>query len=183
MLSLIFISGLIATVSSARLILLGSALALFILFVGLVDATYPTARLYVLDDATALPLMGVMIALVGRQVLREGPITVHRIRGAMALYLLIGLLWAMAYDLVETLSPGSFKIGSSTPGNSLGTLGYYSFTTLTTLGPGDVFPITHIARSLTVLEALVGQLFPAVLIARLVSMEVSYRQSHTGVED
>ena len=116
---MIFISGLIATVSSARLILLGSALALFILFVGLVDATYPTARLYVLDDATALPLMGVMIALVGRQVLREGPITVHRIRGAMALYLLIGLLWAMAYDLVETLSPGSFKIGSSTPGNSL----------------------------------------------------------------
>jgi len=55
-------------------------------------------------------------------------------------------------------------------------LAYFSFTTLTTLGFGDIVPLNPLARSLVVLEALVGQLFPVILIARLVTMEIDYHQ-------
>jgi hypothetical protein len=120
--------------------------------------------------------MGFLIALILRQVFRAGPITPHRVQGAIAIYLLLGIFWAVLYEMVELVQPGSF--GISHPGGRavLPQLAYFSFTTLTTLGVGDIVPINPVARSLTMLEALVGQLFPVILIARLVTMETDYLQ-------
>ena len=90
----------------------------------------------------------------------------------------MGLLWAFAYDIVELLQPGSFGLKTQGSGGALPELGYFSFTTLVTLGLGDILPISPLARSLVVLEALVGQLFPVILIARLVTLEIqSQRKS------
>jgi hypothetical protein len=92
--------------------------------------------------------------------------------------MLLGLLWAVSYEIVELLNPGSFSIASQRAGATLPQLGYLSFTTLATLGLGDVLPLSPFARSLVVLEALVGQLFPVILIARLVTLEIqSQRKS------
>jgi hypothetical protein len=182
-LSLIIISGLVATVRSRRLILLGSAFTLTGFLIGWEDVAHPSLPLHLLNDVVALLLLGLMLVLIVRQVFREGPITMHRVRGSVAVYLLIGLIWAIAYDLVEAVQPGSFRVGTAFHGSSLAVLGYYSFTTLTTLGVGDVLPVNPIARSLTLLEALVGQLFPAILIARLVSMELIYRRHRTGGDE
>jgi hypothetical protein len=179
-LSLAIISGLAATVHSRRLILLGWAFTLIGFLVGWEDAAHPDFRLRLLNDVSALILLGLMIVLIVRQVFREGPITMHRVRGSVALYLLIGLVWAIAYDLIEVVQPGSFGVAAGFHGSGLAALGYYSFTTLTTLGVGDVLPVSPVARSLTLLEALIGQLFPAILIARLVSMEITYRGHRTG---
>jgi voltage-gated potassium channel Kch len=77
---------------------------------------------------------------------------------------------------VELLHPGSFSIAAQRGGATLPQLGYFSFTTLATLGLGDVLPISPLARSLVVLEALVGQLFPVILIARLVTLEIQYQR-------
>jgi len=124
-----------------------------------------------LSTAAALTLAGLVLF----QVLRKGPINLHRVQGAAAVYLLLGLAWAQAYELVLLLSPQAFHFPDA--GNRNLSLLYYSFVTLTTLGYGDITPALPAARSLAVAEALVGQLFPAILIARLVAMELVARGS------
>jgi uncharacterized membrane protein len=75
------------------------------------------------------------------------------------------------------VDPGAFNFPAvSDEGTLMSKLVYFSFTTLTTVGYGDVTAVNTAARSLALLEALTGQLFPAILIARLVSLEVSHRQ-------
>jgi len=112
-------------------------------------------------------------ALVLGQVLRKGPITLHRVRGAVAAYLLFGLAWSAAYQFVYDLLPTAFRLDPTKDPRL--ELIYFSFVTLTTVGYGDITPLIPAARSLAIAEALVGQLFPAVLIGRLVSMELLSR--------
>jgi len=113
-------------------------------------------------------------ALVMSQVLRRGSITMHRVRGAVAAYLLFGLAWSAAYQVVYDLAPGAFRLAAGNDPRL--ELLYFSFVTLTTVGYGDITPILPTARSLAIAEALIGQLFPAVLIGRLVGLEVSGRR-------
>lgn len=113
-----------------------------------------------------------LFVIVLRQTLRGGPVTGHRIVGAVAAYLLIGVIWAYAYSLVALASPGAFS-GPVTPADGPRTFFYFSFVTLTTVGYGDVLPIHPAARSLATLEAVVGPLYLAILIARLVSLAVA----------
>lgn len=120
----------------------------------------------------------ILTFLVLQHVFRDGPITADRVRGAILAYLLLGLVWAFAYELVELTYPGAVLMGGQTlkDANPTHTFGYFSFVTLTTLGYGDIVPVHPIARSLAVAEALIGQLYPAILIGRLVSLQISSRQ-------
>lgn len=88
----------------------------------------------------------------------------HTINAAICIYLSLGVAWGMAYILVETLSPGSFTLA-----NML----YYSIVTLTTLGYGDITPVTPWAKNLSALEAVIGQVYLTVLVARLVSLNTA----------
>ena len=112
--------------------------------------------------------------VVFQRIFRSGHVTVHRISGAVAAYLLIGLVFAYLYDAIERLSPGSFYF--ATAGARDASLNdpmvYFSFTTLTTVGYGDVTPQNPLTQSLANLESLIGQLFPTILIARLVALEL-----------
>ena len=104
-------------------------------------------------------------------VLRGVVITKDKIYGALDVYLLIGLAWASAYALLETFEPGSFSNNVASPSGGSPQppdLIYFSFVTLTTLGYGDITPVTAQARSLTLLESVTGVLYLAVLVARLV---------------
>ena len=108
---------------------------------------------------------------------REDPVTWSRMQGGVSAYLLLGLAWAYAFQLTELLHSGSFRFVTP-PVNAdqlSGKLIYLSFTTLTTVGFGDVTPVLPFARSLTIAEAVVGQLFPAILIGALVSMAIQGR--------
>jgi hypothetical protein len=95
------------------------------------------------------------------------------IAGAIIVYLLMALAWSSLFAVVESLHPGSFLIpeieGISTGRSFL----YYSFVTLTTLGYGDITPVTSLARSLCILEAVMGQLYLVVQVAWLVGVHVS----------
>ncbi len=98
-----------------------------------------------------------------------------RIFGAIVLYLLLGLIWAVAFALVDRLVAHAFA-GHLQTGSGVGEWTYFSFVTLTTLGYGDITPVTRIARSLATFEALIGQLHPAIIIARLVSLQGKDRE-------
>ena len=108
------------------------------------------------------------------QIFRPGRVTHLRIQGAIAVYLLFGVFYAHAYHIAATLVPGSFA--GATELTSGSGWAYYSFVTLTTVGYGDITPVSQVARSLSVAEALSGQLYLAVLIARLVAMEIVFWQ-------
>ena len=116
-------------------------------------------------------------AVVFQRIFRAGHVTVHRIAGAVAAYLLIGLVFAYLYDALEVWSPGSFSFANpDLRDNALADpMSYFSFTTLTTVGYGDVTPSNPLTQSLANLEALIGQLFPTILIARLVALELMPR--------
>lgn len=119
---------------------------------------------------------------------RAGRVTMDKIAAALCVYILIGISWGLAYILLEFVQPGSFSFSGSplaTPleeGNALNrvdsildarpSFSYFSFVTMTTLGYGDITPLTQPARSLAVLQAIVGQFFLAVLIARLVGLHI-----------
>ncbi len=97
-LSLIIISGVIATARNRRFVAVTTTFTLVFLFVGWEGVQRPTLYLDVLNDVGALLFFGFFVALILRQVLRAGSITWHRVEGAVAVYLLMGLLWAFAYS-------------------------------------------------------------------------------------
>jgi hypothetical protein len=132
----------------------------------------PAADLPVEPAWTSLVTCALFSCVVLAQVFSRGPVTVHRIQGAVAVYLLLGLAWASAYELLSLRHPDAFT-GAAGSGEGAGENWlYFSFVTLTTMGYGDITPVHPAARSLATLEALVGQLYPAILLARLVSLEV-----------
>jgi hypothetical protein len=110
-------------------------------------------------------------------VYQEGPVSRHRIGGAVAAYLLIALVCAFGYLLIEFLISGAFHFPDRVPRIAdirlLRTFYYFSVSTLTTLGYGDVTPVHPFARNLAMMEALIGQLYPATLIARLVTLHIA----------
>ncbi|UCD35654.1 MAG: two pore domain potassium channel family protein [Nitrospiraceae bacterium] len=130
----------------------------------------------------------VMAITVLIDVVKPGEISGDRICGAICVYLFMGLIWAFFYDILETIYPGSFlfpdpEITASAPDHGFSqskyaSLSYFSFVTLSTLGYGDIIPLVPPARTLAFLEAVVGQLYIAILIARLVGMHIahSYRE-------
>jgi hypothetical protein len=98
-----------------------------------------------------------------------GPITRHRIEGAVAAYLLIAMAFALAFELVELVSPGSLQFAQGEPEVLDRAVGYFSLVTLTTVGYGDVTPASPLARRLAMAEGLIGQLYPAIIIGWMVS--------------
>jgi hypothetical protein len=113
-------------------------------------------------------------ALILTRVFSAGDVTIARIEGAVAVHLLIGVFCAALYHIIWLLDPQAF-LASGGPVQQPSALFYFSMVTLTTVGYGDITPATTTARSVAMFEAMAGQLYPAVLIARLVSMELASR--------
>ncbi|WP_325684517.1 potassium channel family protein [Rhodopila sp.] len=124
--------------------------------------------------------LGSVLAIAGlswvviRLVFSPGPIDRHRIVGAVVLYLNIALLFTAFYRLIWELWPGSFTGMPADFGvkKASGDLMYFSMATLTTVGYGDIAPVHPLARSLANLEGLLGQLYPAIILARVVGLYV-----------
>ncbi len=127
---------------------------------------------HVIAASASILFFSVLSFLIIQRVFSGGGITIFRICGAMAVYIILGILWGELFVLVYLFDPSSFYFQPSSQFGEppVSELLYFSFTTLTTLGVGDILPVRPIARSLTTLEALVGQLYPAVLLARLVTL-------------
>ena len=140
----------------------------------------PTVLSAVVARGSAAVALAVLGGEIARAAFGPGVVTRHRVQGAVALYLIIGLLFAHLYGVLDALVPGAFA--NVPPGLSVHavfyreSLLYFSFETLTTTGYGDIVPLHRVARSLATLEAVIGQLFPATLLARLVSLQLEGRR-------
>jgi len=115
--------------------------------------------------------------VVARKVFGPGPVTYHRIVGAVLLYMLIAMAFVSLFTVVGLWVPNAFS-GMVLEDNQKmsSNLIYFSFVTLTSTGYGDIFPVHPVARSLCNMETIIGQLYPATLLARLVTLEIEGRR-------
>ena len=133
------------------------------------DFLFKSVSFEILDDFIVVLYCILLSVVVLLRTFSKGPVTIHRIQGAVVVYLLIGLIFASLYHSIYLLNgEAAFKGLSSADRKEFM---YFSLTTLTTVGYGDISAAIASGRSLSNFEALIGQLYPAILIARLVSME------------
>jgi hypothetical protein len=156
------------------------AIIAFVLVLPLIIATWST---YFVEIKTVSLLTRIFGALffayaainILRIIVKSEKVTRETIFAAIVAYLLIALMWAFLYMILELVSPGSFSFPDE------GFLGetmryeYLSFVTITTLGYGDITPVTDKASALVIVEAVIGQIYLVVLVAWLVGMLVSRR--------
>ncbi len=123
-------------------------------------------------DCFGIAFLAFLIIVILSFIFREKQVTVNVIYGSIVVYLLIAIMWSFVYSALESIHPGSFAIGNSQIDVGRRLYIYYSFVTITTLGYGDITPTTDLANSFSFLEAVTGQLYIAILIARLVGIHI-----------
>jgi hypothetical protein len=132
--------------------------------------------------------IGYAIAVILYEVTQARSFHYHLITSALSAYLLIGMLWAILYSVIEVLNPGSFSVSpllreaDTIPSSMVfDTFVYFSLITLTTVGYGDISPVSPIARSVATIQPIVGQLLLAVLVAWLVGKKAARRSNPATV--
>lgn len=118
-------------------------------------------------------------------VFRQRTITPDTLFGAACVYLLIGTCWSTFYLIIDSWEPGVSFSGNSLPADQIISaleLNYFSYVTLTTLGYGDIVPVSSLARTVAMLEAMTGQLYVAILVARLVGVYTAQQRWERGNE-
>lgn len=178
LLTAVLISALYAVGGRQRIkgvaLLLGS---LFFIVLWLRQFSISHTGLAVLSPTLGVLFLGYVTHALLRHVIRADRVDAEMIYGAVACYLLLGLIWTMLFTAIETLQPGSFALAATNEDAQLwDDLLYYSFVTLTTLGYGDVLPLSPRVRSLAILEAITGVFYVAILVARLVSLHIHHEK-------
>lgn len=121
-----------------------------------------------------LSFIAVSILAIGQDLFQKTKVTAEVLRGAICVYLMIGFLWGIAFKIIYMFDSNAFS--NITPENYIYKFNYFSFITLTTVGYGDITPQNPLAMSLANVEAIIGQLFPAIVIARLVGLYESEKK-------
>jgi voltage-gated potassium channel Kch len=131
--------------------------------------------LSVSGDLCGMAFVALIVVAILVFIFQQEDINADTIAGAIVAYLLMALMWSLVYGVVEALHPGSFQFPPGTSHSGQEVFTYFSFATITTVGYGDIVPLTLVARSFSNLESIVGQLYLVILVAWLVGMYVSAR--------
>jgi len=145
---------------------------------------WPSDTAALLNEGAAQLFVLAFCGVLLSRVMGPGRVTPNRIVGAVVVFLLFAIQFAFLFALVERLSSGAFVMGQE-PSASSWTgwrFFYLSMITLSSLGLSDITPVHPVARSLVMLEALLGQMYTTVLLARLVSLEVAHRMGNAPAE-
>jgi hypothetical protein len=152
---------------------LGMSFIIIGLMVG--DSLLLDNRLALFQLCSSFLFLSFTLHLCWRQVIFSGVVDGNKIVGAICIYILIGLIWAFAYLIVEQVFPGSFSGLDNGPWQlNLDTFIYYSMVTLTTLGYGDITPQLPLARFLAFMEAITGVFYTTILVASLIGMRLAH---------
>jgi hypothetical protein len=171
--SLVLLSAVLAIAERKRVLIIAIVLAIPAIGGRWINHLRPDLVPPSLFLTAGLILVGFVVANLLRFVLRAPSVNVEVLCASIAAYLMLGLMWTMAYWLVDQLTPGgAFSFNTNTGKQSMNGFNafYFSFITLSTVGYGDITPVSRIARWLAALEAMTGLLYVAVLIARLVAL-------------
>lgn len=154
----------------------------------LIAATFPVPPIRVINDLLAIAFITLVIIFMLDFLFHTKQVDANMICASLCVYLLIGIAWSSLYSLCEVILPGSFIYAYAGEGEQAGMVFgdeipiYYSFVTLTTLGYGDMVPVSPPARILAVLEATVGQIYLTVLVARLVGLHIAHVTTRSSGE-
>ncbi len=180
--STILVTGLYAAEPTRKSLVLGLLLASVDVFIGQMSAQFEVRWLQALQTVLWLSTLVFVAVLILEKILSGSGASIETLQAATCVYLLIGLIWVFLYSLIELAGVGEFqypKGPSSAAWSDDGTrrseflrLLYFSYATLTTVGYGDITPAGGVARIGSVLEAITGQLYLAIMIARLVGMHI-----------
>jgi hypothetical protein len=177
LLTLVFVGAVLAVKQHRAMFVLAVLLAVPGLITEFLRAeAAPDSGLHLLADGLVISLFFLVCACIVIDLFTDHEVDLGSISAALCIYLLIGLGFAFVYDAVVRLDPGALTGVSLDAGSERGGISgliYFSFVTITTLGYGDVTPLTQNARNFAMLEALLGQVVLVVLVARLVGMQVA----------
>ncbi len=179
--SVMLLLGLLALTRHKVNRIVPGAVVLTVISVHFVRLIFGAQWLWKWENLLALVTIIIFVDHILRYVFKEGPVTRQRIEAAVAAYLLIALAFAASYHLTALFIPRAFAfadIADKAP--NLGDprfplyFNYFSVITITTIGYGDITPVHPFARALAMMEALVGQFYPSILLARLVSLHIAH---------
>jgi hypothetical protein len=161
---------------------LGWALALIAIVLRLGEIAFPNHRLAAAGSISWLVFFGFVTLTELRSVLRQKTVTRETISLSISVYLLLGLTWGLFDIVLFEFQPNAFSFGAASPSEqqTFPVLIYFSLTTLATVGYGDITPVTLQARYASVAEGIAGQFYLAILVARLVGMQMSQSASQNG---
>ena len=133
-----------------------------------IDPTIPVYTHYLF----AIAFLAYTCVHIFRYLFESEDISADMLYAAVCLYFIVGMIWAMIYALIEMYHPGSFQLDADLNNTRavFSELLYFSYVTISTLGYGDMAPLTRIARSWATIEAIIGQFYLALVVARLVSL-------------
>ncbi|HSY66476.1 MAG TPA: hypothetical protein VK829_17930 [Terriglobales bacterium] len=174
--SVLLIVGAMSAWGDRRLFVLASLVVSIAMIVRWANWWAPTNTLTIWSAWTGLAAIIMVTALLLWRVFSPGPVTSMRVQGAVAAYLSLGFGWAHAYHIAAILDPGAFAPTGSNL-SAVSSWVNYSFGMLTTLGYQGIAPVHAVAHTLGSGEAVTGQLYLAVLVARLVSQQMSTTQT------
>ncbi|MEM8767187.1 MAG: potassium channel family protein [Pseudomonadota bacterium] len=172
-LAMLIVSGPLATGKNTLQRVVTISLALLMVTVGYYSTRVGSPEVNFFAHMIGAAFFLALIVLISRALLVEQTrVTGETLWAAINVYVLFGMLFAFLYSSLLSLNPGAFAGGilEHDGQDATQSMVYYSFVTMTTLGYGDITPKTHVAATLAYVQALIGQLYVAILIARLVSM-------------
>jgi len=173
LLSLVLISAVLAVANRRRTFVVAVLLAIPAVVGRWINHFRPDLLPPAIFLVAGLVLVAFVVANLLRFILRAPSVNAEVLCASISAYLMLGLMWTMAYWLVDQLTPGgAFSFNTNAGPQSINGFNafYFSFITLSTVGYGDITPVSRIARWLAAMEAMTGLLYVAVLIARLVSL-------------
>src|SRR5215469_9115332 len=186
LLSLVLLSGVVAVAARRRIFFIALVLVTPAIVSRWINYFWPHVVHPAVFLTAGLVLIAFVVANLLRFVLRAPSVNAEVLCASISAYLMLGLMWTMAYWLVDQLTPGgafSFNTNAGTRSINGFTGFYFSFITLSTVGYGDITPVSRFARWLAAMEAMTGLLYVAVLIARLVALYSSPKSKDSETAD
>ena len=169
----ILISGTYAASKKIYITITAASLALPMLVSIWISHFVDMPFLVFVGDCFGIAFIAFLVVIILSFIFGEREVTINVIYASIVVYLLIAIMWMFIYLVLESINPGSFATGEGQIEVGRRLYIYYSFVTITTLGYGDITPTTDLANSFSFLEAVTGQLYIAILIARLVGIHIA----------